>query len=694
MATQGYDGSLLVKTEITLRLKSDFRFDGSLNLHTGILGKHQVFWDGEKLLQKGLRTSPGISDTNPLFAGTFEVPTERLSEGEHNILIEIERSKGIDHRLIHYLLLDPLPRYLPWTILYNAKDQPENGHLTSNQSDWKFLHRTDLSIDLPQDSDGVNWLRMQMIVPWQTSDPNPIPDYSPQLLVACNGSYDVFWDGQKLGSSGHPADSPEKEIPGNYVSVTSLSGEQFTPGMHELAFRFSQNHTKEPNFIDAIWILNPLEVLNFNNLWELKNTVPVGFVLILSLYFLLHYFYHERRWAFLTIAAFYTVMGSALLLHVYLYSYSIPYHWVSQIYQCLQILIYSGAGLLILFHHLQFNSPRAIKWVSWMLFAIATTVSIFALDETFDWASRIDRPLDLFIAVVLMTNAMTCTRELRNQPTAAKWALAGTTIVIATQLGSLLSGRQFIGESAAYYAFAGHTMCIIVSIMIQSREWKNKYQSTILLKTELELKKSRLEAELLKKQIQPHFIMNTLTSLTEWIESNPRESIRFIESLAEEFRLASQYASEPVIPLEKEIEICESYLKLMSYRENLKFRLIQHIKIDKDLLSVNSIPPYILHSLAENAITHNCYQTISGDIQFELDIEEKDSFLWIKFATPLLLEKDACDPENPDTVEGTGTQYVKARLRESFGENWKFEQSPTDSRWFTSIQFPMKESES
>ena len=58
-----------------------------------------------------------------------------------------------------------------------------------------------------------------------------------------------------------------------------------------------------------------------------------------------------------------------------------------------------------------------------------------------------------------------------------------------------------------------------------------------------------LELELLRRRIAPHFLMNTLNALAEWVESDPKTGVKMIEALAEEFRLLSQISDRPLIPL-------------------------------------------------------------------------------------------------------------------------------------------------
>ncbi len=80
---------------------------------------------------------------------------------------------------------------------------------------------------------------------------------------------------------------------------------------------------------------------------------------------------------------------------------------------------------------------------------------------------------------------------------------------------------------------------------------------------EIKLRSSRLEVDLLKKNIQPHFILNTLQSITSWIKKKPDNAFQLIEALAEEFRMINRIADKKLIPLHQEIDLCNTHLKLM-----------------------------------------------------------------------------------------------------------------------------------
>src|SRR5262249_34275915 len=155
-----------------------------------------------------------------------------------------------------------------------------------------------------------------------------------------------------------------------------------------------------------------------------------------------------------------------------------------------------------------------------------------------------------------------------------------------------------------------------------------------------------LELELLKRRIAPHFLMNTLNALAEWVESDPKAGVRMIEALAGEFRLLSQISDRAMIPLSEEIALCRRHLEVMSFRVDHPFSLT--VKgVDESI----EVPPGVLHTLVENAFTHGRF---AQGGEFELVSEmEKDGVRLV------LLTPPAQRAEVTRAPRGEGLAYVR-----------------------------------
>jgi len=163
------------------------------------------------------------------------------------------------------------------------------------------------------------------------------------------------------------------------------------------------------------------------------------------------------------------------------------------------------------------------------------------------------------------------------------------------------------------------------------------------------LKTERVKAELLRRNMQPHFLMNCLTQLIELIEVKPKKAVEFICVLSDEFRQLTTQNAKNKVKLSEEISLCNKHLSIMSVRYQQSYQLI----VDGNTEGV-FIPPSILHSQIENCFTHNA---ISSTRPFELMIRSVNRNVNLVLKTPIEKKID-------HHGTGLGEQYIKARLTE------------------------------
>src|SRR3546814_13376856 len=112
----------------------------------------------------------------------------------------------------------------------------------------------------------------------------------------------------------------------------------------------------------------------------------------------------------------------------------------------------------------------------------------------------------------------------------------------------------------------------------------------------------RLELDLLKQHLKPHFLMNTLTALAGWIEESPHPAVRMVDALADEFRTLVDVSGRALIPLAAELALCRAHLAAMGFRRDQAFVL--DARLDQDSPAV---PPAVLPPLFEKAFTHGSH---------------------------------------------------------------------------------------
>ncbi|MFN7118050.1 MAG: sensor histidine kinase [Saprospiraceae bacterium] len=169
------------------------------------------------------------------------------------------------------------------------------------------------------------------------------------------------------------------------------------------------------------------------------------------------------------------------------------------------------------------------------------------------------------------------------------------------------------------------------------------------------------ELELLKAQINPHFLFNALNSIKALVTINPEKCGEAIVMLSELLRYTLNYGNHLLVPLNDELNEVKKYLAL----EQLRFgqRLIVEYDIAENTLN-QTIPPALVLTLAENAIKHGVSQQIGATcVQVQTRLEAHQ--LCIKVLnTGNYVKKD--------TV-GIGLKHVRRRLEEIYGNRAIFD---------------------
>jgi two-component system, LytTR family, sensor kinase len=105
----------------------------------------------------------------------------------------------------------------------------------------------------------------------------------------------------------------------------------------------------------------------------------------------------------------------------------------------------------------------------------------------------------------------------------------------------------------------------------------------------------------LKSQVNPHFLFNSLNTLSELIYSDAREADSFLQKLSGIYRYVLENEEKELIPLEEEVKFVMQYFNLQKQRDNDKIALIINLEDTKNY----QIIPVSMQMLVENALKHN-----------------------------------------------------------------------------------------
>ena len=120
---------------------------------------------------------------------------------------------------------------------------------------------------------------------------------------------------------------------------------------------------------------------------------------------------------------------------------------------------------------------------------------------------------------------------------------------------------------------------------------------------QMEQEKIQFQFQVLRNQINPHFLFNSFNTLVSIIEDNPKMAVGYVEHLSEFFRNIVNYRDKDVITLGEEIMLMQNYFYLQQKRYGNNLKLV--ISVSEEAKKHTFIPPLTMQLLLENAIKHN-----------------------------------------------------------------------------------------
>jgi sensor histidine kinase YesM len=130
------------------------------------------------------------------------------------------------------------------------------------------------------------------------------------------------------------------------------------------------------------------------------------------------------------------------------------------------------------------------------------------------------------------------------------------------------------------------------------RAWRQAYEQNE------QLKKNKLQHQLdtLKSQINPHFLFNSLNSLSMLIHENPRQAEEFVDEISSVYRYLLRANDQELTTLDRELQFIRSYFQLLKTRYGAGIDMQIEVA---DWQLDRKIPPLTLQLLVENAVKHN-----------------------------------------------------------------------------------------
>lgn len=513
-------------------------------------------------------------------------------------------------------------------------------------SNW---HHFDLELR-KRSFDDIYW------VSWSSNvEQRQVPSRDLEFFVSALGAFEFYVDEILVYRNGFISSEKQQEIPGDIQISFLVPKELLSVGLHKMAFKISSHHR-----VVGQRVIREANLIRYNPSYKhtsLRTLIPslaLSIALIIGLYFSILYFSdRENAWLILfSLLCFDLFIYGLAIEWKYLVGYTYDWDYTAQITAAI-----SGTLFAILLPLSFLKKHGLSKW--WFLLFLMPVVGFFTqliigteLKMGYVWS------IGLFFSLII---SVIVTWKNGGQ---YWWEMLGVLICFLGMLYSLDDAENF------FLIFPILIFFVLLTNVIQTQ--RDKHNGLVV-----KIKASQLEAQLLRRNIQPHFILNSLASIVELVETAPDKSIEFISALADEFRLFSEIANCPYVSISQEISLCENHLSIMGYRYQQNYTL-EVTGLTKGIL----IPTGIIHTIMENAFTHNDYST--SNYSFELSIAENDKDQLITLKAPKTpIAKTRFGRLNT----GTGSNFIESQLKQSCGKNWRYESSPTPDGWISEITY-------
>lgn len=340
--------------------------------------------------------------------------------------------------------------------------------------------------------------------------------------------------------------------------------------------------------------------------------------------------------------------------------------------------------------------PRAIKWA--LIFGAWTLVGLFMTSQSYvrnlraghtvDWVKLLFM-LELPFAYLWALFTPLLFRLAERFPLERRrWLknmlvhlLASLLLSIITMVGfTTLNAFLFVPASereftfgrllVSVYTFFDYYILIywLILMVSQALTYYTRFREGELRASQLQAQLAQAELQALKMQLHPHFLFNTLHSISALQLKNIEAANRMIARLGDFLRLTLDNSGAQEVTLQKELEFLRCYLEIETIR--FQDRLTVNMEVEPQALEAR-VPNLILQPIVENAIKHGIApRAAPGRIDIRarrasdlLEIEVKDNGRGLS----------ASGRAGRKVREGVGLSNTRARLEQLYGSNYRLD---------------------
>jgi len=165
---------------------------------------------------------------------------------------------------------------------------------------------------------------------------------------------------------------------------------------------------------------------------------------------------------------------------------------------------------------------------------------------------------------------------------------------------------------------------LFILLFMLSKEFLYSWRAVSIREEQMRNEMLASKYDVLKSQINPHFMFNSLNTLNSLIYRDQDLATKYVGQLSKVYRTVLTSAKDEVVTVEKELEILDSYIFLQSIRFEDKFKV--NIELSEESRQMH-IPPMVLQMLIENAIKHN---ELTSDNPLIIEVFDKEGLIYIQ----------------------------------------------------------------
>lgn len=472
-----------------------------------------------------------------------------------------------------------------------------------------------------------------------------VPGRPLAIYVGGMASHELYWDGVLIGRGGIVGRTKESETPGPIESHYQIPDHLATPRVHSVLVRMSAFHR---GFSPAhgYWgvFVTDYDSMLKTRTWSANFAMIAMSGIVLTGVFAFAMFWLTRRdRSFLLLGTLCLAAAALLLAEAWRPLFGYTYDWHVVRMRAIVALSWLVGVQLVALLVTRFPHPRGR----------GVLLATMAIAAVLPWIPRGWDQKSLYIfALCGSVSAGWAALAVVRRMHGSVLALIGAGVAL---VALVLNPWAWV-DNLLYFALDFLFLCLLCSHALEVRREQQE--------------KARLQLEIVRRHMQPHFLMNTLTALSEWIEQEPKTAVRMIDSLSEELRMLGEMSTRTFVTADDELRLCRSHLANMSLRKDVAYEL----EVD-GVDGARLVPPAIFHTLVENAITHG-----NGD-RVVMKLTSRTE----RGRTRYVFESERGEGRG---ARGEGTKYIEARLREAWGNAWSFRQSARGDVWRAEIEVP------